>query len=114
MRFDFLPSKLQHENPSVEPWTNVRPCSFHTRSGLRISSQAKIVCLRLPKTSDSFGGMRQSGPKKAAIVLRFVLQTELRGLGSMRSWMANRFILKRLAEREGFEPSVQVLARTTV
>jgi len=28
--------------------------------------------------------------------------------------IANRFILKGLAERAGFEPSVQVLARTTV
>ena len=52
--------------------------------------------------------------KSARIVLRFVLQTEIDGREPKYGGVANHLVLKGLAEREGFEPSVQVLARTTV
>jgi hypothetical protein len=52
--------------------------------------------------------------KNRRIVLRFVLQIGPYTLEAKTGGTANRCILKGLAEREGFEPSVQVLARTTV
>jgi hypothetical protein len=47
-------------------------------------------------------------------VLRFVLQTDPEQLPRKRGWTTNCSVLKELAEREGFEPSIQVLARITV
>ena len=82
----------------------------HTESGVREEHHTALGFARATSP-------RQPKIKELAslrIILRFVLQTELHGLCSNRNETDNHFTLKGLAEREGFEPSVQVLARTTV
>jgi len=60
--------------------------------------------------STTAGGSKRIFVQNLRIVLRFVLQTEPAPLLAKGDWTTKRSVLKDLAEREGFEPSVQVLA----
>jgi hypothetical protein len=84
----------------------------HTESGEREEHTRTSPFART--TSPRKQKIKEVSSRNLRIVLRFVLQREPHGLRSSRNETDNRFNLKGLAEREGFEPSVQVLARTTV
>jgi hypothetical protein len=119
--FKILQRSRSHSNPDVDanwrrPFSGMRSRQELEWGTLKAAS-GKSTTRTSPfarATSPRKQKIKECSSRNLRIVLRFVLQTEPHGLRTSRNETDNQVILKGLAEREGFEPSVQVLARTTV